>query len=590
LTFDTSNSAVSTGNPFADLLLGNPSSFGQQDRFLKYYNRYKILEPYFQDDWHVTPRLTLNLGVRVSLFGTYREKQRQAFNFDPSRYVFGQTTINPDGTVNFLTKDNGTPSVNDLPNGIVQCGVTPGVPVSCMQGHLFNPAPRIGFAYDPKGDGKTAIRGGYGIFYEHANGNEGNTESLENSPPLANASTLNFVAPLGGYQNIGPGNGGPSGQLPLSVNAIPTKAQWPYIQQWHLDVQRQLPASVVATVSYVGSKGTHLGRQLDLNQLAPLPLSLNPYAPGEPMITDSTQPGFNTDCGALTVNGVPVTGQAAINLDVACGDNPDPFRRYLGYSDISNLQFKASSIYHALQFSARRDLGQLQLSVAYTYSHSIDDSSDRFDGSFVNSFNPASNRASSNFDQRHILNIGYDWNLPFFKGRGLTNKILGGWEYSGITSFNTGSPFSITYSDVSDNAGVANGVGTSSRPDIVGDPNSSFPQVPLSGLKQQFYNPGAFAPPRGLTFGTAGRNILRNPNRLNFDMALFKHFAITESMAFEFRAEAFNVFNHFEPGNLGGDSGSAGGSGDTAFPANDFLYINSAHNPRILQLALKFIF
>jgi len=160
LTFDDSNSAVSTGNAFADLLLGRISSFGQQDVRLKYYNRYKILEPYFQDDWHATSRLTLNLGVRVSLLGTYREKKKQAFNFDPAHYLPAQTTINPDGTVNFLTVDGAPSSVSNLPNGIVQCGVTPGVPVGCMQGHLFNPARGIGFAYDVKGDGQTAIRGG----------------------------------------------------------------------------------------------------------------------------------------------------------------------------------------------------------------------------------------------------------------------------------------------------------------------------------------------------------------------------------------------------------------------------------------------
>lgn len=163
-----------------------------------------------------------------------------------------------------------------------------------------------------------------------------------------------------------------------------------------------------------------------------------------------------------------------------------------------------------------------------------------------------------------------------------------------MTTYNTGAPFNVTYSTFSDNAGVANGIGTGTRPDLVGNPDSPFTQTPLGGHGPQFYNPAAFAAPRGLTFGDTPRNFLRNPNRLNFDMAIFKHFAITESMGFEFRAEAFNVFNHSEWGNLGGNGGSAGGTGDTSFtspsPPADFLYIAAAHNPRILQLALKFIF
>jgi hypothetical protein len=586
LTFDSSNTVVSTRNAFADLLLGRISSFGQQDQRLKYYNRFKYLEPYFQDDWHVNSRLTLNLGLRVSLFGTYRDKQHFAFNFDPARYKPGQTTINPDGSVNGLGTDPTQPvAVNNLPNGIVQCGVTPGVPVSCMQGHLFNPAPRIGFAWDPMGNGKMAIRGGYGIFFEHANGNEGNSESLENSPPLANTVQQNNIF---GYANVGMSAGGLQGQLPLSVNAIPTKARWPYVQQWHFDVQRDIVKDTVLTVSYVGSKGTDLNRQTNLNQLPTVPLADNPYKPGESI-------GAN-DCTTFqTPSGVPVVGQAAVNLAVACGADPTPFRPFRGYGDITNLQFRASSIYHAFQSSLRHQMGGLQLSVAYTYSHSIDDSSDRFDGGFVDSYHPFLDRASSNFDQRHILNISYVYDLPFFKSPGLRQKVLGGWQFSGITSFQTGTPYSVVSSV--DNGGVGNGVASaSSRADIIGDPYAGIQQTPLETFGPLYANPNAFSEPRGLTLGDSGRNRLTNPHTTNFDMALFKHFAINEHTGFEFRAEAFNIFNHTQWVGVAGDAGSftnnVGVSNNTfsSDPTSGFLRVSAAHNPRILQLGLKFLF
>jgi hypothetical protein len=259
----------------------------------------------------------------------------------------------------------------------------------------------------------------------------------------------------------------------------------------------------------------------------------------------------------------------------------------------------------------RRGVGGLQLNVAYTYSHSIDDSSDRFDGSFVNSYNPSANRASSSFDQRHILNIGYVYDLPFFKAPGLSNKVLGGWQLSGITTWQTGSPFGVTNSaQFPDNAGVGNGIGTSSYADVVGNPSSGIPQVVVSGFGPLVANPAVFVAPRGLTFGDSGRNFLNNPGRTNFDMALFKHFTIRESKAFEFRVEAFNIFNHTQWGPLGGDSGSAagngfgsftnsfscygGGSNSAADPSclgtGNFLHTGIAHAARILQLGLKFIF
>jgi hypothetical protein len=628
ITFDTGFSG-STGNPFADLLTGNISSFGQASGQPKYYLRYKIFEPYFQDDWRITPRLTLNLGLRISLYGTVYDNKKQAYNFDPAKYQPGITTLNADGSINNL-------SINNVPNGIVQCGAG-GVPTGCAKGHLFNPAPRIGFAWDPWGNGKTAIRGGYGVFFEHTNGNEAVATALEGSPPLVQNPAQQNIATVfntddtiktSGYSGVG---GSLGAQFPQSVVSIPDKQIWPYVQQWHFDVQHELPRHFVATVSYVGSKGTHLGQRYDLNQIRPTPLSSNPYKSGEPFGPNDCATGFTPSGVAIPGYTPPVPGNPAdpslqtpgtpgVNMYVACGNNPDFFRPYVGYSDIRAQRNIGSSIYHGLQLSGRKTVGSLQLSASYTYSHSIDNASSAADASFLNSYNLASNRASSNFDQRHVFTLSYIYDLPFFKGSGLTHSLLGGWQWSGITAIQTGAPFSVTNAGdgiaiPGDNAGVANGTGTSSRPDLIGDPNARIAGSGAGVINGSIFgpllvNPAAFAAPRGLTFGDAGRNIVRNPRQTNFDMAIYKHFPVREAMSFEFRAEAFNVFNHTEFGYIGGDAGSAANNsginsasnsvGCYAGPNNTpddpsclgagLLRPAAAHNPRILQLALKLIF
>jgi len=585
--------AGSTGNAFADFLSGQIYSFSQTNQLLKYYNRYKILEPYIQDDWHVTSKLTLNLGLRLSLFGTYREKYRQAYNWQASAYNPARAPqIDSDGT---LTGQAGA-LVNGFGNpfdGLLRCGAN-GVPAGCMSGHLFNPAPRIGFAYDPVGDGKTAIRGGYGIFFEHTNGNEGNTESLEGSPPLSNRESQYNIS---GYANVG-GNGV---SFPLTVYSIPTKAIWPYMQQWNFSIQRQLPSNSVLSIAYVGSKGTHLTDQRNINQLQPLAASQNPYGSGQ-LISSN-------DCSTNTVNGQPVSSAAAANFAVACGANPDGYRPYVGYSSITLLENQANSSYNAMQVSLRRYVGRLNFSLAYTYSHSIDDSSDRSDTTFVNAYDLRGNRASSNFDQRHQLTISYIYDLPFLTRTGLLHALLGHWALSGLTTYQTGTPFSVVNGSYNDHAGVGNsalngnGNGLGSYPDLIGDPRVTPAQKEAIGvLGPLLYNPAAFAEPTGLTFGNGGRNILNSPSRLNFDMGLFKRFTIRESTSFEFRAEAFNVFNHtqwlpmtangFTAGNVtascyGGPNNSAG---DASCLGNSFLHPTGAHNPRILQLGLKLLF
>ena len=694
LTF--SNLAHSTGNAFADFLLesdanasGNPQgfiqTFTQDSSQYRYYQRFQIAEPYFQDDWKITHNLTLNLGLRVSLFGTYSEKNNTVWNWEASRFNSGGFAVDPIYGELLDKNDKSAPIpfnpttfqldpgvASDL--GLVQCGVN-GTPAGCMQGHLFNPAPRVGFAWDPWADGKTSVRGGYGIFFEHGTGNEANTGSLEASAPVVLSMTQQLPVSYACIGNVGYGSvfdptnaacaspvGGtapPAGSMfPLDVTSIPTKAVWSYAQQWSFGIQRDLSRGYVLNVAYVGSKGTHLTVERQLNQLQPLPLNKNPFGPNEPLTIDdctilpngqSGSPGDAPGDGThpfLLMDGTQVTPQnpAYMYLQAACTNpyipnvNSLPGRPYPGLGKIFSLQNVADSSYHALQTTLRHSSGPLTLGVSYSYSHSIDDASDRSDPVLVNSYDLRENKASSNFDERHLATVSYVYQLPFrnfprnfidlIEERqtqdgtalprshccsALVDQLRDGWAISGVTVFQSGTPFTVINSagntgiSLTDNAGVSSGLGiAASYPDVM-------PGLPSPGNNAKSYgpligNPSQFVAPRGLTFGDAGRNFLNNPSRLNFDVALLKHFKVSESSQIEFRAEAFNVFNHTEfriydpdnPGSTGnnvvgcyaGPFYSAGfqGSGADCVTGASFLHPLDAHRSRTMQFGLKFAF
>jgi hypothetical protein len=681
LTFSNVGSANSTGNAFADFLLGpglnNPrggiKAFQQDSAQRNYYARYTVTEPYFQDDWRLNPRLTLNLGVRFSLFGNWHEKYNNVYNWVPSafnRSLAATGTIDTQfgnlaqaGTCNASGGDCTPIPLNIgnlsplITNGLVRCGVN-GVPEGCMQSHLFNPAPRIGFAWDPTGSGKTSIRAGYGIFFEHGVGNEANTGSLEGSPPLVLDMTQNHPFTWDCIGGVGAGCGG-SGAYPINVTSIPTKTVWPYVQQWSFSVQREFSKNTVATLAYVGSKGTHLTAEVNPNELTPLATKSNPFQPGQPItpqICNSFTGGqFTIDQPTDPNNpntGVYLgSGQAGfVNMEAACfgtpGDfrfpDPNSLRTYAPtIGNIYSLQNIADSNYHALQATVRRVQGPLTLGVSYTYSHAIDDSSDRSDPTLINALDIGQNKASSNYDQRHLLNVSYVYTLPalsqafqrWFEEDPNPNStapapmpgnpsrfakaLLDGWEISGITRYQSGTPFSVynggsaSGTSVLDNAGVANGLGIgvfsniASYPDVVGNPRAVPP--PGANNTKSFgptlLNPAAFAAPTGLTFGDAGRNFLNNPGRTNWDATLSKHFKVTEGTRMEFRAEVFNVFNQTQFVIADPDRGPTGSNviscyggannsaGDVScLIGSSFLHPLGAHRPRTMQFGLKYSF
>jgi hypothetical protein len=589
-TFTFSNSsAVTTGNAFADLLTGQVAQFTQTSAQPKYYNRYKIVEPYIQDNWRATDRLTLNFGLRLSLFGTYHDISNQSGNFEPATWnAANAPTIDTDGSI---TGQAGAlvPGSGNIFNGVVSCGLN-GVYSGCMSGHLFNPAPRLGFAYDVFGNGKLAVRGGFGIYFEHTNGNESNSEALEGSAPVVQTpNRYNFT----GY-NV---SGGTPLQFPLQVFAIPTHAIWPYVQQFNLAVQGELPSHTALQVAYVGSLGRHLPTWYDLNQLRPVSASENPYGPGQTISSDDCNSALNVQPGIpVVVNGHTISGDVLNHLQVACGASADQFRPFSGLSGINNSANVVNSSYDALQIGLSRYFGNLNGSVAYTYGHSIDDGSAGNYGNteIVNSYNLGQSTASSNFDERHILAVSLVYDIPLFTRPGLLHSLLGGWQISDLTSFQTGTPFSVTNSIPADNAGTGNSFATSqgssvqSYPDIVGHLHGKVGiRHPGGQLGPRLYNSDAFAAPQGLTYGNAGRNVLNLPAHTNFDMGLFKNFAVREGMHFEFRTEAFNVFNHTQWSTIDATADCYGAS---ACSSDGFLTATAAHNARILQLAAKFVF
>ncbi len=535
-----------TGNSMSDFLLGYAADYNQldiQDAVNIYTN---TLGFYGQDDWRVSSRLTINLGMRYEVVPHAYDTNGRLSNFYPGQYnPANAPQFNSNGSLNsggpgFSTVSGITlSSVPFYLNGVGLSGKN-GTPQGLVQNSWNNFAPRIGFAYDLFGDQKTIVRGGFGMFYERIQGND--VYNMGPNPPFSfNPSTNNVYFSNPSISNV-TGQKATLPTFPGSFTALAANDySLPTSMQYSFQIQQQLSTRTVFSVGYVGDSNYH---QPDVRGINTVPLS---------------DPNRLAICGGNCGYHGPAYNA---NFD----------RQYAGFAGIAMTEAATGSNYNSLQVSLNIQAWHgLMLQGAYTWSHELDYVTADLN-TISNPFNRAYNYGSGDFNRTQIAIFSYVYELPFFKNteHAFTHAALGGWELSGITMFETGTPLTPTLAY--DNLGL--GGGTTSRPNAVG-------QVTYPATVNQWFSPGAYAAPAPLQFGNAGRGSLTGPGRADWSMALFKVFALPwrEGMQFEFRLETYNTFNHTQFNGV-----------QTAYGNANFGQVTSVFDPRVLQLGAKFLF
>jgi hypothetical protein len=541
-----------SGDAYLNFLLGFSDSFQQLEALLTDHWINNTFSLYAQDDWHIIPRLTLNLGVRYDALPHVYEKNNRLANFVPADFstTNEQVPNASTGALNPLGPGFSQPAGAAAPfylNGMELAGVN-GFPRGVVENFWGTVQPRIGFALDIFGDGKTVLRGGSGIFFERIQGND--AYDADTNPPFAYQPQANNVYFSNPNVNALTGGTASTPTFPAGVTNLAYYYPDPATVQYSLGIQRSLGHSSMFVLQYVGSTGWH---QFDDRAINTLPLS-------------------------------DLTDRQA----VASGANANLFRIYPGYAGITQEETAATGNYNSLQTAVRsQNWHGLTTQFAYTWSHQIaiqsgDITSFPLAGStglVSNPFNLKYDRGSGLMDRRNIFNVNYDYRLPFFlhSGNGLARETLGGWEISGITQAESGSPVNVSYSP--DVLGL--GGGTTNRPDLVSNAGGAK-------TRTNWFNTAAFAAPNAPWaggnnngFGTAGKDSVVGPGLFNWNLSLFKSFPLTshEGPRFEFRVESFNTFNHTEFQAI-----------DTGFTDSNFGQVTNTYDPRELQFGGKFIF
>ena len=514
-------------------LCGAACAYSEAETDVVNHLRFNRYEAYIQDSWRIRPRVTLDLGVRYSLYPSPTDINNMLTSFVPSRYSAAKAPTFSSAAATALIVGTGDPL-----NGIVVAGSTTGHGRGLFATDKGNIAPRFGLTWDPKGNGESLVRAGFGVYYDQALVGIFEQNAFTN-PPYVN--TVSFQNPT--FADPRAGNAASTrGVTNLIATSDPFET--PRTMQWNVGMSKRLYRRGALDVGYVGSRGDHLIRPVDINQPQPQ----------------------------------DVVRLGAVNLA----------RPYQGFGTINMRQTTARSRYNGLLVNFRHEAGRQGLvNVAYTLSRNKTDASNDRDAVDLpqNPLNLAGEYAVARTDRTHILTANFVYELPFFRnGRGIAKAVAGGWQVSGIATYSSGPPISRVVT------GNTNGNRRGIRPDIISDPFANIPTTNPAGAVYWF-NPAAFAVPQDGSYGSSQRAIFRLPGRKQWDLTLSKNWYPSGKTRLQFRADFINAFDtvQFAPGNIQNVCAAATAGASCAIGGTDaFGQITGTRAPREIQLGLKF--